>query len=65
GKSLPITKARLKVQNLDSEIKVDPTQEYAEFKVDLTEGEAELQTWFTLDNNETLGAYFVSLEKIE
>lgn len=65
GKSLPITKARLKVQHFNSEIKVDPTQEYAEFKVDLTEGEAELQTWFTLDNNETLGAYFVSLEKIE
>ena len=65
GKSLPITKARLKVQQVDKEIDVDPTQEYAEFTVDLTKGDTELQTWFTLEDKETLGAYFVSVEKLE
>jgi len=65
SKSLSITKARLKVQDVDQEIHVDSAQEYAEFMIELTKGEANLQTWFTLEDEETLGAYFVSVEKIE
>lgn len=53
------------MQQVDKEIDVDPTQEYAEFTVDLTKGDTELQTWFTLEDKETLGAYFVSVEKLE
>ncbi|MBT9188771.1 arylsulfatase [Zobellia russellii] len=62
--ALNIEKARLKVQDYDKTVPVDPTQEYVQFTVDLEQGEAELQTWFTLDTEDTLGAYFVSLEKL-
>ncbi|MGJ8738464.1 arylsulfatase [Zobellia laminariae] len=62
--ALNIEKARLKVQGFDKTISVDPTQEYLQFTVELTQGDASLQTWFTLDTEETLGAYFVSLEKL-
>ncbi len=62
--ALNIEKARLKVQGFDKTISVDPTQEYVQFTVELTQGDASLQTWFTLDTEETLGAYFVSLEKL-
>ncbi|MDO6819463.1 hypothetical protein [Zobellia sp. 1_MG-2023] len=55
---------RLKVQGFDKTVPVDQTQEYIQFTVDLEQGEAELQTWFTLDTEDTLGAYFVSLEKL-
>lgn len=64
GKALKIEKARLKVQDYDETIAVDPNKEYIEFTVTLTKGETNLQTWFTLDSKETLGAYFVSVEKL-
>ena len=50
---------------MDKSKKVDPNNEYVEFTVELEKGEANLQTWFTLDTDETLGAYFVSVEKIK
>ncbi|MDO6518632.1 arylsulfatase [Zobellia uliginosa] len=62
--ALNIEKARLKVQDFDKTVDVDPSAEYVKFTVRLTQGEAELQTWFTLDTGETLGAYFVSVEKL-
>ncbi|PKA96752.1 arylsulfatase A-like enzyme [Flavobacteriaceae bacterium MAR_2009_75] len=65
GKALDIKKARLKIQKTDVEKQVDSTKEYVSFTIDLEEGEANLQTWFTLDSNNTLGAYFVSIEKVE
>ncbi|SIS48264.1 Arylsulfatase A [Zobellia uliginosa] len=62
--ALNIEKARLKVQDFDKKVDVDPSAEYIKFTVRLTQGEAKLQTWFTLDTGETLGAYFVSVEKL-
>lgn len=64
GKALSIKKARLTVQDYDETIAVDPKQEYVEFTVTLTKGATSLQTWFSLDTQETLGAYFVSVEKL-
>lgn len=64
GKALDIRKARLKVQDSDTEKEVHPDQEFVEFTVTLDQGEANLQTWFTLGSQETLGAYFVSVEKL-
>lgn len=64
GKALSIKKARLTVQDYDETIAVDPKQEYVEFTVTLTKGATSLQTWFYLDTQETLGAYFVSVEKL-
>ncbi|CDF78723.1 arylsulfatase [Formosa agariphila KMM 3901] len=64
GKVLNIEKARIKIQDIDETIAVDANQEYVEFTLDLEPGETNLQTWFTLDNKEELGAYYVSVEKI-
>lgn len=62
--SISVSKARLNIQDIDVVKEVDPTAEYVEFVIALKVGESKLQTWFTLDNGETLGAYYVSLEKI-
>ncbi|WP_066219903.1 arylsulfatase [Formosa haliotis] len=64
GKALRIKNARIKIQDAEDEKAVDDTQEYVEFTVDLKAGETQLQTWFTLDNNEELGAYYVTVEKL-
>lgn len=64
GKALPIKNARIAIQNVKLSAKVDPTAEYVEFKIDLKKGDTQLKTWFTLDNDEELGAYFVIVEKI-
>ncbi len=64
GKSLPIKNARIAIQDKELSKKVDPNSEYAEFKIDLKKGETQLKTWFTLNNDEELGAYFVVIEKI-
>lgn len=65
GKALEIRKARLKVQETDIEKEVEPTKEYVSFTIDLQKGEANLQTWFTLADGKSLGAYYVSVEKQE
>ncbi|MHA7944780.1 arylsulfatase [Formosa sp. 3Alg 14/1] len=64
GKALSIKNARIKIQDIEDEKAVDDTQEYVEFTVDLKAGDSQLQTWFTLDNNEELGAYYVTAEKL-
>ncbi|WP_299780761.1 arylsulfatase [uncultured Formosa sp.] len=64
GKALHIKNARIKIQDKEAEKVVDATQEYVEFTVDLKAGDTQLQTWFTLDNKEELGAYYVTVEKI-
>ncbi len=64
GKALNIIKARMEVQGNERIADVDGTAEYVEFKVDLNKGETHLQTWFTLDNNVEIGAYYVTIEKL-
>lgn len=64
SKALNIQLARLKVQGIDVSKEVNPNSEYVEFAIELREGEARLQTWFTLDDKAELGAYFVNVEKI-
>lgn len=64
GKELHITEAGLSIQDMELSQKVDPNAEYVEFTVELSLGETDLNTWFTLDSGETIGAYFVSIEKI-
>ena len=64
GLSLPIVEAKINIQGNDLAKKADPRAEYVEFSVELKKGEANLKTWFILDNHEELGAYFVHVEKI-
>ncbi|QDO94269.1 arylsulfatase [Formosa sediminum] len=64
GQALNIKKARIKIQDQEAQKTVDATHEYVEFTVDLKAGETQLQTWFTLENNKELGAYYVTVEKL-
>jgi len=64
GKALNIRSAKIQIQDLIVTSTVDPDEPFMEFNVELEEGETKLQTWFTLDSEETLGAYFVTVEKI-
>lgn len=64
GKALDIQKARLLVQDHDLIATVDGCEEYVEFIIELQTGECRLQTWFTLADGTTLGAYFVDVEKL-
>ncbi|MCL4111147.1 UNVERIFIED_CONTAM: hypothetical protein GTU68_038489 [Idotea baltica] len=64
GISLPIEEARLSIQGIDLSKAVDPDAEYLEFSVELEEGEANLKTWFKLNDGSEIGAYFVDVEKI-
>ncbi|WP_341224504.1 arylsulfatase [uncultured Arcticibacterium sp.] len=64
GKALNITAARLAIQDLALSKEVDSDSEYVEFEIELEKGQTQLKTWFTLDNEEELGAYFVIVEKL-
>ncbi|MDO5971769.1 arylsulfatase [Flavivirga aquimarina] len=64
SKSLTIKQAKLAIQDTELIEEVDPSAEFIEFTVDLNKGDTKLQTWFTLDTEETLGAYYVSVEKL-
>ncbi|MFW2377711.1 MAG: sulfatase/phosphatase domain-containing protein, partial [Cellulophaga baltica] len=64
SKALSIKNARIKVQDQEQRTLVDPNAEFVEFTVALKAGESQLQTWFTLDNEKELGAYYVTVEKL-
>ncbi|AWV97658.1 arylsulfatase [Arcticibacterium luteifluviistationis] len=64
GKALNITAARIAIQDLALSKEVDSNAEFTEFEVELEKGETHLKTWFTLEDKEELGAYFVIVEKL-
>lgn len=64
SKALTVKQARIAVQGVELTKNVDSSAEFVEFTVDLNKGETKLQTWFTLDTEETLGAYYVSVGKL-
>ena len=64
SKALIIREARLKIQDIELSQPVDPDAEFVEFTVELEKGEANLQTWFTLNDEVEMGAYFVNVEKL-
>ncbi len=63
SKALVIQEARLKIQDVEVSKKVDPTAEFVEFTIELKKGEANLKTWFLMDDKVEIGAYFVSIDK--
>lgn len=64
SKALIIQEAKLNIQNIELTKEVDPGAEFVEFTVELDKGETNLTTYFILDDNVEIGAYFVSLEKL-
>ena len=64
SKALIVLKAGLSIQGIELAMDVDPNAEYVEFTVELKKGEADLKTWFLLDNELEIGAYYVGVEKI-
>lgn len=64
GKALAIKNSRIEVQNIKMSKAVDLEAEYVEYLVELEKGETHLKTWFTLDDNVEIGAYYVQIEKL-
>ena len=56
--------ARLKLAGIDRSISVKPSDKAATFEVDLKKGDTQLQSWFTVDGDQTINAYYVYVERI-
>jgi arylsulfatase A-like enzyme len=65
GIALDIVGARLKIQDYDETIDVSETMKSADFVLDLEIGKTKLQTWFTLNDSLSLGAYYVYVSKLD
>ena len=64
GKALPIAKARLRIEDQDQTIDVDPAAEAAVFNLRLKPGPTQLQTWFYDPQGEELcSAYYVYVRR--
>ncbi|MCL3779488.1 N-acetylgalactosamine 6-sulfate sulfatase [Prolixibacteraceae bacterium JC049] len=63
GKVLNITKAKIKVNNVEKEIEVNPSKNFAEIKLKLPQGTANVKSWFYTSDGDTLGAYYVYVKK--
>lgn len=64
GKALVIKESRIKIQDIEMSKKVDLSAEFVEYTVKLEKGETHFQTWFTLENDVEIGAYYVKIEKV-
>ena len=65
GKILDIVKAKLKINDTEKEITVDPNNKSADIIMKLDKGLADVQTWFYTSNGDTLGAYYVNVRLLE
>ncbi|TXG39054.1 arylsulfatase [Seonamhaeicola maritimus] len=63
SKALNIQEAKISIQDIELTQTVNPNEGFVEFNIELNKGETQLQTWFTLDTKEVLGAYYVTVEK--
>lgn len=59
GKAYNIIKAKLKVNQIEKEIDIEPSDESAIITINLSKGLADVQTWFYTAEGESLGAYYV------
>ncbi len=65
AKLLDIENARLEIQDFENSMPVTDEMKAAAFVVDLDKGKTKLKTWFTGKNELSLGAYYVSIKKVE
>jgi hypothetical protein len=60
GKALPISKATIRVGDVEASQNVNPTDKFLRFTFQLTSGPTKVQTWFfDADGKELCGAYYV------
>ena len=65
GKPLHATRARLKIQDVDTTLPVKEHAHTVTFTVSLKAGSTTLQTWFLDDQNNSRGAFYVSVEHLD
>lgn len=64
SKGLQVKKAEIKIQDKELSEIVDSNAEFVEFTLELEEGETNLKTWFSLENELEIGAYYISVERL-
>ncbi len=64
GRALQITRARIRVGDVELSKPVTPDMVGAAFEVDLPAGPTRLQTWFEQENSDSGNAYFVEVERL-
>ncbi|MBN2329786.1 MAG: arylsulfatase [Candidatus Omnitrophica bacterium] len=64
GKEIRVTQARLKIADLDITIPVKRYDKAAIFIMELKAGKTFLQTWFSDDENQSRGAYYVYAKRL-
>ena len=64
GKAIAVTKARLKVANVDETRPVPAEAKAATFRIKLEAGKTRLQTWFMDDEGTSRGAYYVYAKRL-
>ena len=64
GKAIAVTKARLKIANVDVSKPVSKEASAVTFRVQLKAGKTRLQTWFTDDKGASRGAYYVYVKRL-
>ncbi|NIP27250.1 MAG: sulfatase-like hydrolase/transferase [Phycisphaerae bacterium] len=64
GKAINVTKARLKIADLDVSKPVSADAHAVNFQVKLKAGKTQLQTWFIDDKGESRGAYYVYVKRL-
>ncbi len=65
GRALPLVHARLTVGDVDVSQPIAPDDRYVKFEVDLNAGEMTLQTYLSAANGNTIGAYYVYVERVQ
>jgi hypothetical protein len=64
GKAISVTKARLKIADVDVSKPVSADAHAVTFQVKLKAGKAQLQTWFIDDKDKSRGAYYVYVKRL-
>jgi hypothetical protein len=64
GKAINVTKARLKIADVDVSKPVSADAHAVTFEVKLKAGKTQLQTWFIDDKGESRGAYYVYVKRL-
>ncbi|MHC4570390.1 MAG: hypothetical protein ACYTE3_32150 [Planctomycetota bacterium] len=64
GKAISVTRARIKIADVDQSKPVDRDAIEVVFRMKLKAGKTKLQTWFTDDDGASRGAYYVYARRI-
>jgi arylsulfatase A-like enzyme len=64
GTALPITKARLRVDDKEMQKQITENETFVVFAMELKGGQKRIQTWFLSDEEESWGAYFVYARRV-